>query len=168
MNWYRQIKIAQEVGIQSHPNYQVANSFPSISSFGSMAIRPIGNSMSSLDASFTKWESLPGVREVPFSVFENLSSSANNQSEKDYLHSLGQEIQQNQSIEPLIIVYDEEPYPYLLEGAHRFDSLIQMGFKSFPALIVLDFSSIQTEPSFYDSKERPETDAFLEKQRSGY
>ncbi len=165
MNWYKQIKTSQ-ANIQSHPNYQLANSFPVINSFGNMTIRPIGDSMSSIDSSFTKWESLPGFRNVPFSVFGNISSSAKNQGEKDYLSSLGNDIQQSQSIEPLIIVFDGESSPWVLEGAHRFDALVEMGFKSMPAMIVLDFSSIQTEPSFYDSKERPETDAFLEQQRS--
>lgn len=165
MNWYKKIRIAQS-SIESHPNYQLANSFPVINSFGNMAIRPIGDSMSSIDSSFTKWESLPGFREVPFSAFGNVSSSSKNQGEKDYLSSLGNDIQQNQSIEPLIIVFDEENSgPYVLEGSHRFDTLIEMGFDSMPAMIVLDFSSIQTEQSFYNSKERPETDAFLEQQR---
>lgn len=164
MNWYKQIRIAQS-SIESHPNYQLANSFPAINSWNNMTFRTIGNT-DSIDASLTKWEALPGIREVPFSVFENVSSSARNQSEKDYLNSLGQQIQQNQSIEPLTIVYDEESSPYLLEGAHRFDVLVQMGYETLPALIILDFSSIQTEQSFYDSKERPETDAFLEQQRN--
>jgi predicted RNA binding protein YcfA (HicA-like mRNA interferase family) len=129
--------------------HDTAMNLPVIDSWNGMQLRPVGDSMNSIGASLYGYEILDGIREIPVSMFSNTSISARNQREHDYLRDLAQEIQTNQSIEPLVVVFDDDPSPYILEGVHRFDSLIHhLGAQTLPALVVLD----QTEwPSQEDS-----------------
>lgn len=93
---------------------------------------------SSVSASLDDYEVLPGVREVPFSAFDQMGrlryySVGEERRTKD----LARQIQQSGEIAPLIVVEDDQG-PYVLEGGHRFDALRELGARSFPALVVLD------------------------------
>ena len=95
--------------------------------------------MSSIGASLYDYKILKGVREVPFSAFY----TSNNYGSSDHskkVKKLIEEINNNNYIDPLIVVIDDEG-PYILEGSHRFDALVELGKKSFPALVVLDLES---------------------------
>tara|TARA_B100001778_G_scaffold334952_1_gene349453 strand:- start:500 stop:2074 length:1575 start_codon:yes stop_codon:yes gene_type:complete len=120
---------------------QTAESLPVITQWQGMPLRPIGDSMHSISASSYKWEILDGIREIPYSMFSNTSISARNSRETAYLQDLARQIQENQSIEPLIVVFDDDPSPYILEGVHRFDALHHMmGAQTLPAMVVLDWT----------------------------
>ena len=50
---------------------------------------------------------------------------------------LMESISNSKEITPLIVAYDSQG-PYILEGGHRYDALIKMGAKSFPAMVVIE------------------------------
>ncbi len=96
----------------------------------------------SIAADLTNYEILPGVREVPFSAFDQMGSlSYYSTSEEKRTKNLAAQIQQSAEITPLIVVEDAEG-PYILEGGHRFDALRELKAKAFPALVVLDLDSL--------------------------
>ena len=144
MNWFT--KISQ----QDHPMRQIAESFPVITQWNGMELRSVDN-IGSIDSSMMDYEILNGIRELPISIFDNLQISARNQKERDYLEYLSNEIQQNKSIEPLIIVFDNEQSPYVLEGNHRIDVLVHyLKATTVPSLIVLDWDDIEQVNSSQD------------------
>ena len=97
---------------------------------------------SSIAASLNEYEELPGIREVPFSAFHQLAPLAYiDPREERRTKALAAAIDQSGMITPLIVVEDAEG-PYILEGAHRFDALRELGVKVFPALVVLDLESL--------------------------
>jgi ParB-like chromosome segregation protein Spo0J len=61
--------------------------------------------------------------------------------EEQYTKELARQIQENKELNPLIVVKDAEGH-YILEGAHRFDALRELGIDSFPALMVHDLESL--------------------------
>ena len=95
--------------------------------------------MGSISASFEKYEVLPGVREVPMSVWGDAEHLAalRGRALDARTQRLADEIAQNREINPLIVAIDDEG-PYILEGGHRFAALIKNGAKSFPAVVVRD------------------------------
>lgn len=96
----------------------------------------------SIEASLERYEVLPGIREVPFSAFDQMGPIRYySASEERRTRELADEIFFSKRIDPLIVVEDAEG-PYILEGAHRFDALRELGAKSFPALVVLDLESL--------------------------
>jgi hypothetical protein len=97
---------------------------------------------SSIAAELDDYEILPGVREVPFSAFDQMGPlSYYSTSEEQRTKKLAAQIRQSGEINPLIVVEDAEG-PYILEGAHRFDALRELGARSLPALVVLDLNSL--------------------------
>lgn len=97
---------------------------------------------SSIGSSLDNYEVLPGIREVPFSAFTQMGSlSYYSTSEEKRTKNLASQIRQSGEINPLIVAEDAEG-PYILEGAHRFDALRELGAKAFPALVVLDLNSL--------------------------
>ncbi len=97
---------------------------------------------SSIAASLVDYEILSGVREVPFSAFTQMGPLRYySVSEEHRTKALAGEIDQSGMINPLIVIEDIEG-PYILEGAHRFDALRELGVKIFPALVVLDLESL--------------------------
>lgn len=97
---------------------------------------------SSIEASLDNYEILPGAREVPFSAFTQMEPlSYYSVSEQKRTKNLAEQILQSGEINPLIVVEDTEG-PYILEGAHRFDALRELGARAFPALVVLDLNSL--------------------------
>ncbi len=97
---------------------------------------------SSISASLVNYEVLSGIRKVPFSAFSQLGPLRYLSQMDEYrVKSLAEKIDQSGFIDPLIVVEDIEG-PYILEGAHRFDALRELGIKAFPALVVLDLESL--------------------------
>ncbi len=105
----------------------------------------VGNEVpntSSIAASLVDYEVLSGIREVPFSAFTQMGPlKYYSVSEEHRTKALAGEIDQSGVINPLIVVEDIEG-PYILEGAHRFDALRELGVTVFPALVVLDLDSL--------------------------
>lgn len=93
---------------------------------------------SSISASLYKWEILDDVREIKFTDFKDLDKpSFYSQTERKQTEELAAAIKENGYIDPLIVVIDDKG-PWVLEGGHRFDALQIAGYKSFPALLVVD------------------------------
>lgn len=93
----------------------------------------------SISASFSDYEVLPDVREVPLSDFDaaphDMFYSA---SDLGRVRELAEAIEHNGWIAPLIVVIDDDPKPYILEGAHRLAALHTLSKRTFPALVVRD------------------------------
>ena len=94
---------------------------------------------SSISASLTDYEELPGIREVPMSDFE-LTGKTYDSAGNSRIKQLASQISESKEITPLIVVVDAEG-SYILEGAHRADALYNLGAKSFPATVVIDKSN---------------------------
>ncbi len=90
---------------------------------------PIPN-QESIEASLEEFEVLPDIREVPMSAFPEAT-------EVKPRTDLANEIEQSGEITPLIVVIDDKG-AYILEGANRFDALVALNAKSFPAQVVID------------------------------
>jgi len=99
--------------------------------------------LSSIAATFERYEILRGIRIVPFSAFTLLGPLRfYSQSEQERTMDLAAQINESQEINPLIVVEDAEG-PHILEGGHRFDALRLLEAKAFPALVVLDLDSLE-------------------------
>jgi hypothetical protein len=92
--------------------------------------------LSSIGASVENHTTL-GVRELPMSDFGGPKSVFYAKNDFEHSARLAEEIKASGVIAPLIVVVDKEG-PYILEGAHRFVALHNLGKKSFPALVVRD------------------------------
>ena len=107
---------------------------------GGLYVGDTVSNRSSIDATLEDYKNL-GIREVPYSVFEDQGpSSYRNRSEENYTKELANKINESQELNPLIVVYDKDGY-YILEGSHRFNALKELGIKSFPALVIKDTSA---------------------------
>ena len=91
----------------------------------------------SISATFTDYEILPGIREVPMSDFGGPKTFFYAADDFKRSKALAEQIKHSGQISPLIVAIDEDG-PYILEGAHRFVALHYLGAKSFPALVVID------------------------------
>ena len=89
----------------------------------------------SIGASMDTPTELPGIREVPMSVFEAPPTV------DERTKALADAIRESGEISPLIVVVDSEG-PYILEGSHRYDALKILGAKAIPAKVVLDEDSL--------------------------
>jgi ADP-ribose pyrophosphatase YjhB (NUDIX family) len=103
----------------------------------------------SIDASLSNYKVLPGVREVPFSVFKDMPDTKTySRTERERVEKLAAAIKDSKEIAPLIVVDDGDPRgPYVLEGGHRFDALRALGATSFPALVVHDLDAMKKKTS---------------------
>lgn len=109
-----------------------------------LSVRSDIPNQSSIDASFTDYEILPGIREVTMSDFGGPKSVFYAADDFRRSRELAEKIKQSGEINPLIIAIDEEG-PYILEGAHRFVALCYLDKKSFPALVVVDEDEASTK-----------------------
>lgn len=92
----------------------------------------------SIRASMENYSVLKGIREVNISDMDPVYvSDIKNKQVDARTKKLMDAINNNKQIAPLIIAYDSQG-PYVLEGGHRYDALIKMGAKSFPALVVVE------------------------------
>lgn len=99
---------------------------------------------SSISASLTLYEVLKGIREVPMTIFGGPRSVFYAADDFKRSEILAQRIAESEEINPLIIVIDKEG-PYILEGAHRYVALYYLKKTSFPALVVLDVESLDSD-----------------------
>ena len=106
-------------------------------------VLPNIDNMSSIDASLTDYEILPGVRDFPIYDFGGKNSyyAADDQRR---VEQLMQQIEQSKKISPVIII-EEKQGPYILEGGHRMAALVELKAVSVPALIVLDLESLAAQ-----------------------
>ncbi len=87
----------------------------------------------SISGSFSQYHVLSGIREIPYSAFENHITPSSLPSR---LKKLRDEISENKEINPLIVGIDKHG-PYIIEGVHRYDALLHLGKTKFPAKIVV-------------------------------
>lgn len=105
-----------------------------------LQVRKAIPNLASIEAGFTDYELLSGVREVPMSDFDATYIEGTMARKLDKrTQGLMEEIQASQEINPLIVAYDDEG-AYIVEGGHRFDALIKMNKKKIPAKVVIDTS----------------------------
>lgn len=101
----------------------------------------------SISASLYEWEELPGIRNVSMSDFGGPKSVFYAADDFRKSKKLAEEIRKSGYVSPLIIIIDRDG-PYILEGAHRYVALYELGYKSFPALVILDKElSLEKNPS---------------------
>ena len=95
--------------------------------------------MSSIPASFEKYEVEKGIKSVPMSDFPASNPYQMFRSSDDIkrVQELAEQIKANKRIDPLIVAVDKEG-SYVLEGGHRLGALNLLGIKNFPAVIVRD------------------------------
>lgn len=134
--------ITEELAAQSRRNkYKLAKA-----SVDGRKIRDDIPNKGSISAELSNYEVLPGVREVPFSAFDQMGPlSYYSVSEQERTKKLAEQIRQSREINPLIVIEDAEG-PYVLEGGHRFDALRELKARAFPALVVLDLDSLSNQP----------------------
>lgn len=100
---------------------------------------------SSIESSLNDYEILPGIREVKFTLFDQMTPLVfHSASEESRTRALADSIRESSEINPLIVVIDDVG-PYILEGGHRFDALRILGATAFPAKVVLDLESINQD-----------------------
>lgn len=143
---FNQSKVQDEKDLIVYHNLTEANlmhaSFTLASEFvdGRKVLSNVPNT-SSISASLNEYDALQGIREVPFSAFPDMGDLRYYSPEEEQRTKLlARAIKNSGEISPLIVVVDEQG-PYILEGAHRFDALRELGASSFPALVVLDTES---------------------------
>jgi hypothetical protein len=95
--------------------------------------------MSSIPATFGKYEIEKGIKSVPMSDFPSSSPYQMFRSKDDIerVKNLAEQIKKNKYIDPLIVAVDKEG-SYVLEGGHRLGALNLLGIKNFPAVVVRD------------------------------
>jgi len=95
--------------------------------------------MSSIPASFGKYEVEKGIKSVPMSEFPASNPYQMFRSSDDIkrVQELADQIKANKRIDPLIVAVDKKG-SYVLEGGHRLGALNLLGIKNFPAVIVRD------------------------------
>ncbi len=95
--------------------------------------------LSSISSSLDDYTVLSGVREV--SIPDNLIGKkprSYSATEQKRTEALAEELAASKQIKPLIVVVDDEEWPYVLEGGHRFDALRIIGKRKYPAIVVVD------------------------------
>lgn len=117
---------------------QHASAFkPAGAQVSGLTVRGAIPNRSSIGASFTSYNVLPGVREVPMSAMDRqYVEGVRGKSLDARTQKLADEIAASGEINPLIVAIDDKG-PYIVEGGHRFDALIKAGVQSFPALVVV-------------------------------
>ena len=126
--------------------------------------------VTSISASLDVYTVLKGIREVKMSEFDEAIAPKNMFYALDDLmrsEHLAKEIARTNEIAPLIIVLDEDPHPYILEGGHRAAALYLLGAKSFPAVVVVDESE-KTGAIIYDERDPRYVEQKVASYRIGY
>lgn len=90
----------------------------------------------SISATFSDYEVLPGIRKVSTKGWDNkgMYSAADDLRKSRKLQDA---IKESGEITPLIVGVNESG-PWIIEGNHRFHALVELGAKSFPAVVVKD------------------------------
>ena len=103
---------------------------------GRRVLKNIDN-QDSIGATLDDWDTLPGIRKVKMKEFDGPRSVFYAADDFEKSRRLADKIKESGEISPLIIVIDAEG-PYILEGAHRYVALHNLGAKKLPAMIVVD------------------------------
>lgn len=125
---------------------------------GRMVRKGVPNT-SSISASLTDYEILPGIRDIPLSEFPGLTGKHYSTQGSKRIDDLAAQIKESNEISPLIVVKDNEGL-YILEGATRAEALHKLNAKSLPAMLVIDKESgsfmpgAQAAPTFYSQVEQ--------------
>jgi hypothetical protein len=137
------------------------DNLPEINDFNGMEFIPVKGLVNSANSTYEDFELAPGVREVPLETefVEANKRLYAQKSEQEYISSLAQKISANQKIEPLIVALEPDGETWVLEGQHRIRALSQLGYKSFPARVVV---SMEGDRKDYElpllKREEPKTD----------
>ena len=115
------------------------DNLPTISSFHGMNFISVKGLIDTANSTYNDQEIARGIREVSIDdsyidINKNLYSSAK---EKSYIMRLADEIKNNEKIEPLILGLEPDGETWVIEGQHRIRALKQLGFNTFPAVIVV-------------------------------
>ena len=132
--------VEHKVGMPGKAKYSLADkSFPVLhGKIGDLKIRNHVPNMDSISSSLENYTVLKGIREVPMSAFDpEYIDGVKNRTLDKRTADLAKEISATKEINPLIVAVDDKG-AYIIEGGHRFDSLIANGEKSIPAVVVLD------------------------------
>ena len=115
---------------------------------------------SSIRASLDKPRILPGIREVPLTVFDaEYLAGVRARPLDERTQKLADEIRASSELNPLIVAMDSKG-AYIIEGGHRLDALIHLNATSLPAMIVVDESD---PPSALLAQAQPLTQADLDR-----
>ena len=111
-----------------------------------LAVRPQVHNLGSIDASYTDYHVLRGIRLVdwPPEPAQRVFAAAD---DIDASVRLAQAIAESRQITPLIVGVECGEL-YILEGAHRLAALGELGIGQFPAVVVVDLSWEKTCSSF--------------------
>lgn len=104
-----------------------------------LLIRAEVPNMGSIESSLLNYKILSGIRSADFPIVNNKYYSLD---EERRVKKLVNEINENQEINPLIIVVDADDV-YILEGLHRYYALQELGIRKFPAKIVVDLDLVE-------------------------
>jgi hypothetical protein len=150
-------KEAEQSFLPTDPEYPLAGQVVDGRSVGCRV-----DNTSSISSSFTEYEVLKGIREVPLSDFRSaplqLFCAAD---DIRRCEDLAERIRQSEEISPLIVAVDRKG-PYILEGAHRLGALHLLKAKTFPAMVVMDLDvdvSAPVERSIADDRHQALTSA---------
>jgi hypothetical protein len=112
------------------------------STVGGLEVAAVVPNRDSIGASIEEAQELPSVRRVAMADFGGPDSVFYAADDFRRAHALAEQIRSSGWVAPLIVVVDAEG-PYLLEGAHRFVALHELGARDFPAVVVADVESLQ-------------------------
>ena len=129
--------VAERLGLikRRKRNPSIASRFPKAGgSVGGLKVRGSVPNRESIGATFDDWEELPGIRVV------DTEGDWDNPSKNSRILELAEEIKASGGINPLIIVTEPESDDnlYILEGVHRYDALVVLGIRKFPAVVVYE------------------------------
>lgn len=96
---------------------------------------PVPN-MSSISSYSDEYEILPGIRKVEMFPDSLPTQMFYSRDDIEKSKDLAQEIKNSKWISPLIVGV-EDGEDWILEGMHRLAALAILGYKSFPAIVVL-------------------------------
>jgi hypothetical protein len=137
------------------------DNLPKINDFNGMEFIPVKGLVDSANSNYEDFELAPGVREVPLAAefVEANKRLYAQKSKQEYISFLAQKISANQKIEPLIVALEPDGETWVVEGQHRVRALSQLGYKSFPARVVV---SMEGDRKDYElpllKREEPKTD----------
>ena len=103
---------------------------------GGLLVRDHVPNTESIDGYFSEGETLPGIRVVQMKDFGGPRSVFYAADDFERSERLAEAIRHSGEINPLIIGVDEKG-PFIIEGAHRFVALYNLGITEFPALVVV-------------------------------
>ncbi len=145
MNWFRQ-KNSKEIfsmgddnpGLEAFVSKILSRYKKAGSVVDGLVVRDHIPNMGSIYSTYSDPLVLPGLFEIPMDDFDGLTGYHYSTSGNNWIISLSEQILHNKEISPLIVAFDDDEGPWILEGATRSEALYCIGVKYFPAKIVID------------------------------